>query len=96
MTTWEKVIEFINSHETFMRRDAKRIDENCSYYTVSQYILIWMNCGFLKRISRGSYVRLLKVPTNISSIKAQMIAYNPNLRLKLLRKCKLNQLDEIK
>ena len=98
MNKWISVREFVNSHKKFTKKEMRKelnID-SCSNYTESQYISNMLKVGFIKRIGRGSYERLIKVPITMSTNKMQILIYDEDKKSKLLttlmRKEKLENL----
>jgi hypothetical protein len=99
---WKVVKDFVNSHEIFTRREL-RIKLNIRSigdYTESQYINHIKNAGFIKRIERGKYKRIMKIPKSISSTKIANIGYmskeeKQKILLVLIRKEKLQNINNI-
>lgn len=92
---WEIVKKYINSHAIFTK---KQFSEEINYKicnSMSQYILLSMNSGFIQRIGRGKYQRKMFIPENMSLSKMTILSYNKEEREKYSRKHKLIELDKL-
>ena len=94
MSKWQDVKDFVNSNEKWTRKRIRKIVDKSN--TIDIYVLIMMNAGFVKRIGKGKYKRLIKVPEYVSSSTMQAIAYNEEKRRKfmltIIRKQKLKNI----
>ena len=95
MSKWDDVKKFVNDNEFFTKAQVRK-NMKCGN-TESSYINYMMQAGFINRIGRGKYQRVVKVPESISSSKILTIAYSPegkNFVKKLIRKQKLENINE--
>jgi len=97
---WQLVKDFVNANEFFdkkLMRFTLNIKES-SNYTEGQYVNHMMNAGFVKRIGRGKYERLIKIPENVSSSMIYKLSYDNEFTKKymltLARKQKLKNINE--
>lgn len=82
--SWNDVKNYINSNDIIERKKIKKV-----IITVSLDIRA---AGFIERIGRGKYKKIINIPNHITSVKIQKIAYDKsysNYILRLLRKEKL-------
>jgi len=93
MTKWQEIKDYVNSHELFTRKEMKKIGLGT---TGDMYINNLRNAGFVIRIGRGQYKRIIKIPNYISSSLMVDIAYSEDRRKKfmmtLIRKQKLENI----
>jgi hypothetical protein len=97
---WQLVKDFVNANEIIdkkIMRSTLNIKDS-SNYTEGQYINHMLNAGFVRRISRGKYERLVKIPEKMSSSTIYRLSYDLEFTKKymiaLLRKQKLNNINE--
>ena len=101
LSKWQLVKEFVNANEFFdkkLMRTTLNIKES-SNYTESQYVSYMLSVGFVKRIGRGKYQRIIKIPKNVSSTLIYKLSYSDRefttkYMKKLIRKQKLENLYE--
>lgn len=99
ISKWKLVKNFVNSHEIFTKkemRDTLKLIKS-SNYTESQYVNHMLNAGFVKRIGRGKYQRMIDIPISLSTTKIVQLSYmNRKERekyiLKLVRKQKIKNI----
>jgi len=96
---WQLVKDFVNANEFFdkkLMRTTLNIKES-SNYTEGQYITHMMNAGFVKRLSRGKFQRIIKIPKEISSTRIYQLSYGSEdskiYIKKLIRKQKLDNIN---
>jgi len=112
--TWEIIKEFINTHDKFTPKEItlyihnikKENNINYSNNTINQYILLILNCGFIDRVDRGKYIKIINIPKYISSSSISKLSYvekyaYDNVKRKqfitiLSRKEKLQKLNNLK
>lgn len=95
---WKIIKDYVNSHESFTRKDMRKVMDNFGH-SEDQYILIMTNVGFLEKPKTATYIRLAKIPENMSISKLTKLAYDSDYKeekQKLLtiikRKEKLNKI----
>jgi len=94
MTKWDLIKDYVNSHDIITRKELKI--SNLGGNTVDNYINLLRNTQFLTRIGRGKYKRIIKIPNSLSSSKLSKIAYNYELRDKLMKSLiRKQKLDDI-
>lgn len=97
MSKFDLLVDYINStHRQLTRKEILAqfgIYNTNSDSTVSQYINLIKNAGFIIRTDRGKYKRVFFIPKNISTIKMKEMAYDKNVRNKFLRKEKLKKIE---
>ena len=98
---WIIVKDFVNQNEVFEKKTMRatlNIKDAESGYTESLYINHLKNAGFLKRIGRGKYKRLVKIPDSMNSGQILKLSYDYALAKKymvtLIRKQKLENIKE--
>lgn len=99
MNKWELVKEFVNNNEFFDKKQMRNTlnIKKSSNYTESQYVNHMMNAGFVKRIGRAKYQRIIKIPKNISSTLIYKLSYDREFSKKYLSKIVRKQkLENIK
>jgi hypothetical protein len=96
---WEQVKNFVNnSTNIFTKKEMKNtIDVG---YTGELYVALMMNAGFIKRIARSKYQKIINVPNYMTSTFLQSIAYSDHKKKKIMtalsRRQKLENINEIK
>jgi len=88
MSKWSDVVDFVNNNKIFTKKEMRislRITDS-SNSTEGQYINHMLNSGFVKRLSRGKYEKIINIPNNITSNMMQKLGYNKFERDKLMKK----------
>lgn len=93
MTKWEYTKNFVNSKDIFFIKELNK------GYTGGQYINELKNAGFIKKIGKGKYQTIIKIPSYLSTTNLARLAYNEEERKKFMitaiRKQKLSNLELI-
>lgn len=89
MTEWNKVKEFINTHEIFTRKDFYKYGCNT---TGEQYLVKIRSIGFVERTDIAEYKRIYKIPDTLSTTKINKLLENKFEFLKYIRYEKLKKL----
>ena len=82
ISKWQLVKDFVNANNIFTTSDIRK--KLNTGYTGSLYILHLMNAGFLKRIERGKYQKIITIPKYITSSYLQKLAYNDIEKKKIM------------
>jgi len=91
---WDIIKDFINSHDAFTKKELREKYNIILCSTTEQYILLFMNAGFLIRIGRGSYKRDMFIPDNITSSNIIELSYDKIKRDKYKRRTKLEKIKK--
>ena len=95
MSKWSNVCDFVNENRSFTRKYMNKVTDGG--VTEGQYLNVMLQAKFIKRIGRGEYERLIKIPKSLTSNKMSSIAYSEHgkeLMKKLVRSEKLTILKE--
>jgi hypothetical protein len=91
--SWEEIKNYVNSNDIIER---KKINKEIISVSLDCYINYIRAAGFIERIGRGKYKKIINIPNHITSVKIQKIAYDKsysNYILRLLRKEKLKKIN---
>jgi len=89
---WQDVKNYVNSNEKFTRKEMTKFYNGNFGHTEDQYILFLKHCGFLEKIKIGEYVRIMKVPDDISLSLITKLSYDENERKRIFRREKLKKI----
>lgn len=93
--SWNDVKNYINSNDIIERKKIKKVISSVSLDCYVNYIRV---AGFIERIGRGKYKKIINIPNHITSVMIQKIAYDKsysNYILRLLRKEKLKKINDV-
>ena len=89
MNKWEIIKNYVNSHD-FITRKELRSDDLLVGSTADNYINMLRNIGFIKRTNLGQYIRIEKIPEELTSTQLQKIKdpikYWRQLKLEKIKK----------
>lgn len=93
MDCWEQVKIYINNNSIIER---KKINKEILSVSLDCYINYIRSAGFIERIGRGKYKKIINIPNNVTSTLIQKIAYDKSYdyyMLRLIRKEKIKKIN---
>ena len=90
MNKWEKIRDYVNSHEIIIRKELN--NKLLIGSTSDNYLNRLEKCGFLKFIGVGKKQRIEFIPESLTTNILEKIAYSEPERIKYFRKLKLEKI----